>query len=35
MILYKQSSANLKIRSEDVILMAVVDISLFFCSFLY
>ena len=33
MILSKQSSTNLKIHSEDVVLMAIVDISLFFCSF--
>ena len=33
MILSKQSLTNLKIHSEAVVLMAIADISLFFCSF--
>lgn len=33
MILSKQSLINLKIHSEAVVLMAITDISLFFCSF--
>lgn len=33
MILYKQPLTNLEIHSEDVVLIAIVDISLFFCSF--